>query len=227
MRPSSNADRLLETAEGLETAFAVAHYSRFIFVSRLLPQLRAAARSSYGARVINILAAGKESTNLFLDDLSLKEAGRFNVPTYARHVATMVTLTMERFAKQPGNNNIVFVHAYPGLVATGLLKKSWGGQQPSGPPPAGPAPTDPPPRRWTPEEAGQKALYLMTSAEYGGKGVPVPEARSAGPAANRRSGGALFAVNDVMETLEQGTTFAQMEEIGAPDAIWDFTVNLI
>lgn len=172
-----------------------------------------------------MLAAGRESTDLFLDDLSLKEAGHFDVPTYARHVATMVTLTMERFAKQPENKDIVFVHAYPGSVATNLLRKSWGDQKPSGPPSAGPQGGVS--RRWTVEEAGQKVLYLMTSAEYGGKGVAVPGARSSDSAMNHQTGGTLFAVNDVMEILQQDKLLERLQDQGAPDAIWDYTVKSV
>lgn len=132
---------------------------------------------------------------------------------------------MEQFAKKSENKDVVFLHAYPGSVATNLLQKSWGGQKPSGTLLSGPQGGLS--RRWTVEEAGQKVLYLMTSAEYGGKGVAVPETRSSESAPNQQAGGALFAVNDMMEILQQETTFRQLQEEGAPDAIWDFTVKSV
>ncbi|KAH7142912.1 hypothetical protein B0J13DRAFT_596172 [Dactylonectria estremocensis] len=218
-----------ETVEGLELSAAVAHHSRFAFISQLLPKLQAAVKSGpgrYSPRIISILAAGNESTDLFLNDLSLKEPGRFNIPTYAKHVATMVTLSMKRFAEQPENKNIVFVHAHPGRVATDLLRKSWGDKWDSKAPPS-PAPSAGNFSRWTPEESGQKALYLMTSAEYGGKGVEVLKERSAGLTVNHQAAGSLFSVNDVMETLQQDTLLADLEAMGAPDAIWDYTVKTV
>ncbi|KAL6406465.1 putative oxidoreductase [Ilyonectria robusta] len=218
-----------ETAEGLELSTAVAHHSRFAFISQLLPKLQAAANSGpgrYSPRVISILAAGSESTDLFLKDLSLKEPGHFSTPTYARHVATMVTLSMKRFAEQPENENIVFVHAHPGRVATDLLRKSWGDRWDDNAPPTA-APSAGTFSRWTPEEAGQKALYLMTSAEYGGNGVNVPRERSAGVTVTHQAGGSLFSVNDAMECLQQDTLLADLEAMGAPDAIWNYNVNTV
>ncbi|KAK2668169.1 Short-chain dehydrogenase/reductase SDR [Fusarium oxysporum f. sp. vasinfectum] len=201
-----------ETDEGLELSTAVAHFSRLAFILRLLPKLQAAAKSGpeqYSPRIISILAAGNESLDLFLNDLSLKEPGHFSVPIYARHVATMVTLSMKHLAEQPGNEKIVFIHAHPGRVSTDLVRKSWGDRQ------------------WTPEEAGEKALYLMTSAEYGGKGVNVTEGRSAGLTVTHQIGGSLFSVNDVMKNLQQDTLLAGLEAMGAQNAIWDYSVKTL
>jgi hypothetical protein len=39
----------------------------------------------------------------------------------------------------------------------------------------------------------------MTSAEYGGKGVDVPEERAAGLTVTHQIAGSLFSVNDVMK----------------------------
>jgi hypothetical protein len=141
-------------------SIAVAHFSRFAFILRLLPKLQAAAESGpeqYSPRVISILAAGSESLDLFLKDLSLKELEHFNIPTYARHVATMVTLSMKHLAEQPGNEKIVFIHAHPGRVSTDLVRKSWGDRWNGAVPPT-PAPSAGTLSQWTPDEAGEKAL---------------------------------------------------------------------
>ncbi|OBR05276.1 Short chain dehydrogenase reductase family protein [Colletotrichum higginsianum IMI 349063] len=211
-----------ETTEGFELSFAVAHYSRFAFISRLLPKLQAAVKTGpghYRPRVISILAAGYESADLFLNDLTLKEPGRFSIPAYARHVATMVTISMKRFAEQSENQSIVFVHAHPGRVATELLKKSWGDKwDPSAPPAAAPSAGNF--DRFTLEEAGQKALYLMTSAEYGGTGVGISKERSAASTLTHQTGGSLFSVNDKMEYLQQDSLLSALEAGGAVEAIW-------
>ncbi|KAM0324797.1 hypothetical protein ACHAQA_007763 [Verticillium albo-atrum] len=138
----------------------------------------------------------------------------------------MVTTSMKRFAEYPENKGIVFVHAHPGRVATDLVKKSWGDEWDPAAPPA-PAPSAGTFSRSTPEEAGQKALYLMTSAEYGGKGVEVPKERSAALTLNRQTSGSLFSVDDKMESLEQDALLALLEAKDAPRAIWDHSVTTI
>ncbi|EXM12545.1 hypothetical protein FoTM2_009128 [Fusarium oxysporum f. sp. vasinfectum] len=218
-----------ETDEGLELSTAVAHFSRLAFILRLLPRLQAAAKSGpeqYSPRIISILAAGNESLDLFLNDLSLKEPGHFSVPIYARHVATMVTLSMKHLAEQPGNEKIVFIQAHPGRVSTDLVRKSWGDRWDGAVPPAA-TPSARPLSQWTPEEAGEKALYLMTSAEYGGKGVNVTEGRSAGLTVTHQIGESLFSVNDVMKNLQQDTLLADLEAMGAQNAIWDYSVKTL
>ncbi|KAH8659622.1 hypothetical protein BGZ61DRAFT_594007, partial [Ilyonectria robusta] len=118
-----------ETDEGVELSMAVAYYSRIVFISRLLRQLRAAARPNskqYSPRIVSILGAGKETADLFLDDLTLKEPGRFSIPNYAGHVGTMTFVAMKRLAEAPENKDVVFVYAHPGAVMTNLFKKSWG-----------------------------------------------------------------------------------------------------
>ncbi|KAF5612771.1 short chain dehydrogenase reductase family [Fusarium sp. NRRL 25303] len=218
-----------ETDEGLEMTTAVAYFSRLAFILRLLPRLQAAAESGdtqYAPRIISILGAGNESLDLFLNDLSLKEPGHFSVPIYARHVATMVTLSMKRLAEEPGNEKIVFIHAHLGRVSTDLVKKSWGDRWDGAVPPAA-APSAMSLSQWTPEEAGEKALYLMTSAEYGGKGVNMTDGRSAGLTVTHQVGGSLFSVSDVMKPLQQDTLLAGLEDIGAPNTIQDYSVKTL
>ncbi|RSL61411.1 hypothetical protein CEP53_005118 [Fusarium sp. AF-6] len=129
-----------ETSEGLEAA---------------------AAKSSVSARVINILAAGQESTNLFPDDLTLKHPGRFSIPTYAAHAATMVTLTLKRISEAQENKDVVFIHLHPGRVSTDLFMKSWAGKfdpsKAAAPPPGTCV-------ELTPEESGRASGSLNSSS---------------------------------------------------------------
>ncbi|KIV97644.1 hypothetical protein PV10_01363 [Exophiala mesophila] len=101
------------TVEGLDKITAIRYHSRMRFVITLLPLLRA----SPSPRVISILASGKEGT-LDLDDLSFK---RSYGPVFAAGAsATLNTLAFEALAAQPDNVKIVFIHLYPGGVATGM-----------------------------------------------------------------------------------------------------------
>ncbi|KAM5353555.1 hypothetical protein ACJ41O_000205 [Fusarium nematophilum] len=214
-----------QTSEGLEASQVVSYYSHIVFISRLLPQLRGAAKSSASARVINVLAAGQESTNLFLDDLTLKHPGHFSIPTYAAHAATTVTLTLKRISEAPENKDIVFIHSHPGKVSTGLFMKSWAGRfDPSK------AAAGPPPGTFvelTPEEAGERCLYLITSAEFGGNGVPVQDGRQAALTLAHGARASLFSIDDKFEIVQQDDLLAELENMGAPQKIWDHTFEAI
>ncbi|RSL79523.1 hypothetical protein CEP51_007296 [Fusarium floridanum] len=214
-----------QTSEGLEASQVVSYYSHIVFITNFLPHLRASAKSSASAHVINILAAGQESTNIFLDDLTLKHPGRFSIPTYAAHAATMVTLTLKRISEAPENKDVVFIHSHPGRVSTDLFMKSWAGK--FDPSKAAPAP---PPGTFvelTPEESGERCLYLITSAEFGGNGVPVQEGRRAAMTLAHGARGSLFSIDDKLAILQQDDLLAELENIGAPQKIWDHTFQAI
>ncbi|OAL56097.1 NAD(P)-binding protein [Pyrenochaeta sp. DS3sAY3a] len=213
-----------ETAEGLEASQVVSYYSHIVFILRLLPQLRTASATK-PARIVNILAAGEESTELFLDDLTLKEPGNFNIPSYAKHAATSVTLSMRRIAEEKENSGIVFIHAHPGMVSTDLLKKSWGDKYD---PASGPLPLPTTHiAKYTPEEAGERCLYLATSAEYGGAGVGLQSGRQAAETLAHERSGSLFAISSKLEYLQPDKLLAELQDLGAPDAIWNHTVEVL
>ncbi|KAJ3466592.1 hypothetical protein MRS44_004156 [Fusarium solani] len=188
-------------------------------------QGEAAAKSSVSARAINVLAAGQESTSLFLDDLTLKHPGRFSIPTYAAHAATMVTLTLKRMSEAPENKDVVFIHSHPGRVSTDLFMKSWAGKfDPSK------AAAAPPPGTFvelTPEESGERCLYLITSAEFGGNGVPVQDRRQAALTLAHGARASLFSIDDKFVVLQQDDLLAKLEHIGAPQKIWHHTFEAI
>ncbi|KAF5598561.1 short-chain dehydrogenase [Fusarium pseudocircinatum] len=191
---------------------------------QFLPQLREAAKSFGSPRVVNVLAAGKESTDLFLDDLTLKEPGRFDIANYAAHAATSVTLTLKRISEAPENKEIIFIHSHPGIVSTDLFMKSWAGkfdQSKATAPPAGDF------VKLTPEEAGERCVYLVTSAEFGGDGVPVQNGRHAAQTLAHGARGSLFSINDKFEIMEQDNLLADLEKMGAPQKIWDHTFEAI
>lgn len=215
---------ITETSEGLEASQVVSYYSHIVFILRLLPQLRKASASK-PARVVNILAAGEESTELFLDDLTLQEPGHFSVTTYAKHAATSVTLSLRRIAEEEENRNVVFIHAHPGVVSTDLFKKSWGDKYDPD------SAHFPMPTRHivqcTPEEAGERSLYLATSAEYGGSGVALQSGRQAAETLAHEKKGSLFAISDSLEFLQPDKLLSDLEQLGAPEAIWDHTIEVL
>lgn len=176
---------------------ALRYYTRIRIMQSLLSLL-----SSPLSRVINILAAGKESRPI-ATDLDLKT--HYSVLNAASHTATMTTLAMRRLAAE--NPYVEFVHAFPGLVKTGVFLKG------SGP--------------WvrflmgwvflpvvaglfaiSVEEAGERQLFNAT-AELGyvreGKGLITLDSSSNG--------------TDV-------TLMEQLDKDGVQDAVWDFTQDV-
>ncbi|KAF5718180.1 Dehydrogenase reductase SDR family member 12 [Fusarium globosum] len=109
-----------ETKEKLEPSLTTRFYSRVRAIQVLLPLLN----NSPNPHVTNILAGGQEGP-LIADDLDLSKPGNFGVASAAQQAATMLTLTLERFAKE--NPKISFVHAFPGLTATPLLSRGSSG----------------------------------------------------------------------------------------------------
>ena len=102
--------------EGLDRLTAIRYHARMRFLVTLLPLLRL----SPSPRVISVLAAGQEGP-LNLSDLGMT-GPKSQGPIYAAGAAaSMITLAMEHLSKQPGNEKIVFIHTFPGIVAdTGL-----------------------------------------------------------------------------------------------------------
>ncbi|KAJ7036786.1 NAD-P-binding protein [Mycena alexandri] len=108
------------TAEGLDRKLVLNYYSRWAFISGLLPALRRAHNSGEDASVMTVLAAGQGS-KVNLEDLGL--GGKATGPTSI--AATYTDLMIEEFATR--NTGIVFTHTYPGFVNTPLFSfEHWG-----------------------------------------------------------------------------------------------------
>ncbi|KAI5462034.1 hypothetical protein BGZ63DRAFT_354472 [Mariannaea sp. PMI_226] len=109
-----------ETSEGLEPSMTTRYYSRARTIQLLIPLLN----QSLNPHVVNILAGGQEGP-LVEDDLDLAQPGNFSFVRSSVHSATMLTLTLERFASE--NPKISFVHAFPGLTSTPTLTRGSSG----------------------------------------------------------------------------------------------------
>lgn len=90
-----------------------------------LPQQRIlvskARRLAPEARVISILGGAREG-KVIEDDLDLER--QYSLVQSAAQFATMQTLSWDYFAAQAGNESRSFIHAFPGIVNTGLLSNS-------------------------------------------------------------------------------------------------------
>ncbi|VUC31422.1 unnamed protein product [Clonostachys rosea] len=202
----------VETSEGLPTSLALSFYSRLSMMIQLLPLLNASANNP---RIVNVLAAGTETSSIPLDDLELKKPENFSLMKSARASVVSTTLSMSKLAKE--NPHVIFLHHYPGGVNTGLFQKAFGD-------------------KWffgaaglilslaatTPEDAGEKVVYLMTSAKYGGQGVPLGAKMKLGLTMDKtRQGGSLFLVNDKLDELQQEKVMAELDRMNAGRITWD------
>lgn len=106
-----------EGDNNIDVNHIIRYYSRMRFVQNLIPALEA----SKSPRVVSVLAAGKE-TKIDEDNLDLKKSYSFTAS--AAYGATMVSLAHEKLALE--NPSISFIHTFPGVVSTPLIKKFMG-----------------------------------------------------------------------------------------------------
>jgi len=228
-----------ETSEGLELTTVLSYYAR-MQMTILLQALLARSTWVSGPRVVNILAAGLESgpKGLYLDDPGLIKPGHFNLRVVTRVGATYTTLILNRFAMNQKSSNVIYIHNHPGVVATDILQTSW-----STAPDASVSQrlgrwvmssvTKPLVRAFalSPEDAGERCLFLMTSAAYGnGKGQMPTREKVVEEAANVDGGKgheALWAVGARFKCLKLEGVRRGLGEVGAEDVVWEHTVEVL
>ncbi|PVH85772.1 putative short-chain dehydrogenases/reductase [Cadophora sp. DSE1049] len=151
-----------DTPEGIETDFALQYYSRQRLVLNMIPLLEHSA----SPRVISILAAGFEGP---IDIKNLDCRQHYSFARASRCAATMTDLIFEHVAKR--HPTISFIHSFPGRVGTHILDHML---------------VTAPRLLWYPaliprytivplytyllcisaDEAGERNLFLVTSAKY-------------------------------------------------------------
>ena len=178
-----------------------------LFVFHLLPLLKA---STNNARVVHLGGAGNEISDLFLDDLDLKEPGHYTLWNTINSVATAMTLTLSRVAEE--NPDVVFIFNMPGFVGTDIHAGSMFG-------------------KWygkilvkmigiSIEDAGERSVYLLTSAQFGGNGVPLQSGAAGANTMKKTGSGALFCVNAKLKSLQQESVMAQLQSQDAGSKVW-------
>ncbi|AEO56500.1 hypothetical protein MYCTH_2090608 [Thermothelomyces thermophilus ATCC 42464] len=198
------------TREGLDTCFALSYYARVRFVEKLAPLLRGAP----APRVLSVLAAGREGP-LVEDDLGLEDEKNWSTGAVMRHTTTLTSLALEHLARQHGD--IVFLHAFPGLVRTDIFARL----------------EAPPGSSWlwklavllvsrgvtalmwlrgiTPEESGERQAWHLTSPEF------------------TREGGRLHQVNEHSDEIAPSAmkVFEDYKQEGWPERVWEYTARVI
>ncbi|GLA67408.1 hypothetical protein AtubIFM54640_010726 [Aspergillus tubingensis] len=175
------------------------YYSRMRFIYKLLPSLEAAK----SPRVVSVLAGGKE---IKIEDDNLDLNKDFSISASTGYPATMTSLAFEVLASQ--HPTINFIHVFPGIVATSILKKSMGSFMGSilsfiTKPISMPA-----------SESGEWHVFLSTSTEF----------HSRNASSGQPSGGS-YVVNYNGKDANKKALMAQLRAEGLPETVWKHTLD--
>lgn len=209
-----------ETSEGLETSQVLSYYTRALFVSHLLPLLK----KSESPRVVSVLGGGMErTTSINVDDIDLKKPGSFRITTAQPHYVALNTVFLDKVASE--HPDVTFIHAWPGMVNTGNVWRGlhasqsilywliWGLLNPlirliSS----------------TDEVAGQRNLFLCTSAAFGGRGVPWTG--ETGTSTLGKSDEGLFLANYKCDSTPNTKVISVLRE-RATAKVWEHTHKVL
>ncbi|OOF90332.1 hypothetical protein ASPCADRAFT_179224 [Aspergillus carbonarius ITEM 5010] len=208
-----------DTQEGLDNNHVLRYYARMRFVHNLLPLLSASQGS---ARVISILAAGQEGS-IEEDNFDLTKSWTFmKSNTYA---ATLNSLAMEHLATT--NPTISFIHAFPGIVRSPLMKSTFGNF-------AGSVLTVlSRPISMTLEESGERNLFLSTSAAYppaapkdpAHSGVPLAGGVQTAAASTGKVGGGSYILGYDGSNATREKLMADYRSKHFPNKVWNHTLE--
>lgn len=191
------------------------YYSRIRFIHNLMPLLE----SARSPRVVSVLAGGKE-VDVQPDNLDLKK--HFNFCQSTGYPVTMTSLTFETLAsKYP---SVSFIHVFPGLVATPLLKNSMGSVLGSV------MSFITKPMSTSPEEIGEWQTFLSTSprfpAKVAGQDLPAESKVEIACASTGEPGGGSYILNHKGQDTTNESLMSQFRERGLADIIWKHTLEV-
>lgn len=212
-----------DTSEGVEVAAALEYYGRVLFAELLMGCLRRAE----AGRVVSVLGGGleREGAVVEVEDLGMRKEGGWSGFRAQGQYAVMNTLGLERLAEAPGGEGVTFVHAWPGLVSTGNVRRghdegsvgAW--------------------LAWAVEPlfgvlgtrgavCGQRFLFVCTSGMYGGRGV-VPWEGGKGVNSKGEEGEGLFLANYKGDCTPNAKVLARLRETGVQDKVWEHTQEVL
>ncbi|KAJ5673845.1 short-chain dehydrogenases/reductase [Penicillium macrosclerotiorum] len=181
-----------ETPAGIDVNHMLRYYSRMRFVENLLPSLEAAKTP----RVISILAAGKE---IMIEEDNLDLRKKFSFSAANGYPASMTSLAFEVLASQ--HPSVSFLHVFPGIVATPLMKNSMGsvvgtiiGFLAK-------------PIAMSAEESGEWQTWLSTSPNF----------------APKNSGQGVYLLNHNGKDATNQSLMAEFRKKGFPEIVWKHT----
>ncbi|KAK4117910.1 hypothetical protein N656DRAFT_834011 [Canariomyces notabilis] len=209
-----------DTAEGLHHPLAVAYYARLRFIVNLLPLLQNATGLR---RVVTVLAGTKEGP-IYTDDFQCRQH-RILSPGGRGHLSSMTTLALEAVARNaPG---VSFIHSFPGFVRTNLGNdlEGLGAMVMRGVfnvvvAVVGPFVATPL------EEAGERHVFLATSAMFSSRGstsgVPLPEGLKVGRGTDGMRSSGVYSTSKEAESASRKTErlLEGMRKDGTAESVW-------
>ncbi|KAF7165179.1 hypothetical protein CNMCM5623_009445 [Aspergillus felis] len=170
-------------------------------------------------RVISVLGGGRE-VSIEDDNLDLRK--RFSFSASIGYPATMTSLAFEVLASQ--HPSISFIHEFPGVVATPILKKSMGGVlgtivslllRPIS---------------ISEQESGEWQVFLSTSPSFPAKGSAGPDAATERgikitQASTGEVGGGFYILKYNGQDVTNKSLMAQLREKGFLDIVWKHTLD--
>ncbi|KAI1121358.1 hypothetical protein F5Y10DRAFT_102547 [Nemania abortiva] len=190
------------TKEGLESCFTLSYYSRMRLLSNMLPLLR----RSQNPRVLSVLNGGKEK---YINEQDIGLNRHWSLMNVIKHTTLLNSLAFDYLAVQ--NEQITFIHNFPSLVKSDNFRRIN--------PPAGSSLLR---KAWlsfvkglvaviryfvgmTPEEAGERQAYHLTSPTYGP--------------------GSLRVTNN-SETVPASKALKHYQDNNWPTKVWEFTMGV-
>ena len=171
---------------------------------------------------ISVLGGGMESGSIDLDDIDLRKPGTFGGAKAQSHYIKLNSIVLDKLAAE--NENVTFIHAWPGWVNTGNVNRSFDSTTWFG---------------WLAEtllgsliavfsirddNAGQRYLFQCTSAAFGGRGVPWTG--KAGMTARETPAGGVFLVNYKCDFTPNAKNMAALRN-NAQQGVWNHTMEVI
>ena len=218
----------LDSSEGIDVPHALRYYSRLRFAYDLLPLLS----QSPAPRVISILAGGKESP---IDLTDLEVHNDFTFSKAAANGTTQTTLAFEELAKS--YPSITFIHKYPGFVNTGVIGRFLDSVTGLLFLPATIAKYAVLPLvnffSMTVDEAGERGLFLSTSARYppsksttGFTGVQLPQGVQVAESSDVKDGvgNGVYRLGPTDDPAPEGDVLPGYRLDGAGKTVWETTM---
>jgi hypothetical protein len=186
----------------------------------LIPLLR---KSPHG-RVVTVFAGGMESSSIKVDDLNLEKPGNFGPIQSQRQMATMLSMAMEHLADE--DSALTFIHSYPGAINTGNLGRGWGNRYML----RAMLLAASVPLIWllgfSEDECAERTLYMLTTAKFGGHGVPLSSGTEPGLSTTGKVDGGLFLVDQRCDSVMNSDTLTKLRK-EAKTKIWEKTMQTL
>ncbi|KUI72036.1 Putative daunorubicin C-13 ketoreductase DnrU [Cytospora mali] len=216
------------TEEGLNYLLGLSYFGRIRMARNLLPLLQ---RATGLRRVVSTLTGTKEG-KIYEDDWQ-GDKGKVPMSGQRKHGATMMTLGLEALASLAPE--VSFVHAFPGVVKTNIVRGDEGGlMKVVGY--AFKAMSVVACGMYTPiEEVGERHLFYCTSARYpprsgagGGQGAPgvaLPSGVSVARGVDGEPGSGVYSVDEHGESANAKVEelLADYRKSGTGERLWAYT----